>query len=281
MSVILLYLPTHMATDFIDAFKRLQRHERGQVVDGLLAELTPDEWRQVHAASRPFYCDFIATMPIELVVQVFSHLDVAAPYRLRSVSKHWYHVLGSLHILKAGLAQWYQGTVDLRGADRALCERTAKAVYAFRTGRPTSAIKIDTHEQHDEYLLAGNHLVMVPYRDRYVDVLNLDTWQFRSLRGEAHEQLLGVFASDQIVAMTTYSTTCYVYELQAGQGPKKFTVPSTRYFTNVACCGHTIACVAHFANHTSVFLWEYNTQRGRSFDISHGPDSLFPQLKSE
>ena len=272
-----------MATDFIDAFRRLQRHERGQALDALLTELTPYEWRKLYAvtASRAFQCDFIARLPVELVAHVFSHLDVAAPYRLRSVSKHWNHVLGSLHILETGLDQWYQGTADLRDAGRALCERKAKAIHAFRTGKPTSVIKIDVYAELEHFILTGDHLVLVPYRQRFAHVLNLDTWQLRILRGEAREHLLGVFVSDQIVALTTYSNTCYVYELQGGQVPKKFTVPSTRYFKNVACCGRTIACVAHFAKHTSVFLWEYNTQRGRSFDVSHGPDSLFPQLESE
>ncbi|KAI2477255.1 F-box multi-domain protein [Pyrenophora tritici-repentis] len=268
-----------MATDFIDAFRRLQRHERRQALDALATELTSSEWRAL-ISSRTFHCDFIRRLPLELVAHVFSHLDVAAPYRLRIVSKHWNHKLGSLHILKTGLDQWYQGTADLGDADHALCERKARAIHAFRTGKPTSVIKIILDEQPAQPILAGNHLVLGRF-ERHVHVLNLDSWQLRSLCGEAREKLSGVFVSDQIIALTTYSNICYVYELQGGQVPKKFSVPNMMYFTSVACRGRTIACVAHLAKRTTVFIWEYNTQRGRSFEVSHGPDSLFPELDSD
>ncbi|CAE7215615.1 hypothetical protein CFE70_009938 [Pyrenophora teres f. teres 0-1] len=265
-----------MATDFITAFRRLHRHERRQALDALATELTSHEWRAL-TSSRTFYCDFISRLPLELVAHVFSHLDVAAPYRLRIVSKHWNHILGSLHMLKTGLDQWYRATADLGDADYALCERKARAIHAFRTGKPTSIIKIRLDEQPAQPILAGNHLVLGRL-ERHVHVLNLDSWQLRTLCGEAREKLSGVFVSDQIIALTTYSNICYVYGLQGGQVPKKFSVPNMMYFRNVACRGRTIACVAHFSKHTSVFIWEYNTQRGRSFDVSHGPDSLFPEL---
>lgn len=281
------YLLIDMATGFINAFRHLQRQERGQALEALATELTPYEWRALHAivASRPFQCDIIGRLPLELVAHIFSHLDIVAPYRLQIVSKRWSRNLRSLYILKTGLDRWYQGTVNLQAADYALCMRRARAIHAFRTGNPRIVFKVVSARKTGRLMLAGNHLVWAGRKretsSRYALVLNLDTWQLRSLRGEAREQLMDVFVSDQIVALTTFSNICYVWELQGGPGPKNFRVPSSTYFRNVACRDRTVACVAHFAKHTSVFIWEYNTQRGRSFNISHGPDDLFPELDSE
>src|SRR5207253_2799785 len=93
-------------------------------------------------ASHPFQCDIIGSLPLELVAHVFSHLDIAAPYRLQSVSKRWNRNLRSLHILKTGLDQWYQGTANLQDADYASCMRRARAIHAFRTGNPSIVFKV-------------------------------------------------------------------------------------------------------------------------------------------
>ncbi|RMZ71581.1 xanthine phosphoribosyltransferase 1 [Pyrenophora seminiperda CCB06] len=266
-----------MATDFIDAFRRLQPHERGQALETLATELTPYEWRALHAitATRTFQADIIAKLPLELATHVFSYLDVAAPYRLRTVSKHWNHILGSLHILKTGLDQWYQGTADLRDARHALCEREARAIHAFRTGKPTIIFRLNLNPDKytEQFMLTRNHLVWDTYEGGYtrdVCILNLDTWQLRRVCGEAREDISRVFVSDEIVVLATHSIVSYVYELQGGQVPKKFRTPSMEYYRNVACCDRTVACVGRYSDHTSVFIWEYNTQRGRSFDINHG-----------
>ena len=61
-----------MATDFINAFRRLQTHERGRALQDLTAELSTYEWRALHAAtsSRTFQFDVIGSLPVELVARV-------------------------------------------------------------------------------------------------------------------------------------------------------------------------------------------------------------------
>jgi hypothetical protein len=74
---------------FLEAFKRLQTAEsRQNALNDLIHELTPYEWRALHAitGTRSFQCDIIGQLPLELVAQIFIHLDPSAPYRLQIVS---------------------------------------------------------------------------------------------------------------------------------------------------------------------------------------------------
>ena len=76
-------------TGVIDAFQRLHASDsRSTALAALLPHLTPYEWRQLHALldARTFNFDIVAHLPIELVANIFSYLDVAAPYRLQRVS---------------------------------------------------------------------------------------------------------------------------------------------------------------------------------------------------
>ncbi|KAI4647506.1 uncharacterized protein J4E78_008820 [Alternaria triticimaculans] len=109
-----------------------------------MPELSPYEWRTLHAttSSRTFQFDVIGNLPVELVAQVFSHLDVAAPYRLQT-----------------SLNSWYQGTVNFQDADHALCQKKARKINAFRTGKPRKVYKITPKDSIDDIYLAGNSLI--------------------------------------------------------------------------------------------------------------------------
>ncbi|CAN9108960.1 unnamed protein product [Alternaria sp. RS040] len=282
-----------MATDFINAFRRLQTHERGRALQDLTAELSTYEWRALHAAtsSRTFQFDVIGSLPVELVAQIFCLLDPATPYRLQSVSKRWRDTLRSLHVLKASLNQWYQGTVNLQDAEYARCKKKARDIHAFRTGKPSRIYKIIPKYDSDESLLPSNPIYdfklvgssliwhHVFHRDvtpsRSACVLDLDTWHLRVLGGEAREQIMNVFASSEIVVLTTYANVCYVHELRGKQGCKKFRVPNRNFLKNVSCRGRTVACVACVDYHASVYIWEYDSQRGRSFEIRHELGNIF------
>jgi hypothetical protein len=270
-----------MTTDFLDAFRRLQVHERGQALQILTKELSPYEWRALHAttSSRTFQFDVVGGLPLELVAQIFSHVDSATPYRLQSVSRRWNDTLRSLHILKASLNQWYQGTANLQDADYTLCEKNARKIHAFRTGKPSYIYKITANYGIYGLNLVGNSLIWkhAPNRQpsRAICVLALDQWRLRMLGGEARETIMNVSASCEIVAIATWAGVCYVHELQGKQSCKKFRVPNYYYFGEFACRGRTVACVACDERSTSVYIWEYDSQRGRSFEIRHDNGSMF------
>ncbi len=76
-------------TGVIGAFQRLPTSDsRFTALTALLGELTPYEWRHLHAllGARSFCFDIIAHLPIELVANVFSYLNVSTPYHLQRVS---------------------------------------------------------------------------------------------------------------------------------------------------------------------------------------------------
>lgn len=276
-----------MTTVFIDAFRRMHVHEREQALKALTAELSPHEWRALHAttSSRTFQFDVIGNLPVELVAQVFSHVDVAAPYRLQSVSRRWNNTLKSLHILKASLNQWYQGTVDFQDADYALCQKKACKINAFRTGKPRKVYKITPKDEIKDMYLAGNSLIWQnPFtagqeapeqQSRSVCVLDLATWDLRFLGGEGRERIIDIFVSGEIVALTTWTNICYVHELHGKRGYKTFRVPNAFYFSNVTCRGRTVACVSVNKHRAAVYIWEYDSQRGISFEIKNEPGTLF------
>jgi len=74
---------------FIDYFRALQTIDsRRDALNALVGELTPYEWRALHAvtSARSFQFDIIGNLPVELVSQIFCYLDTTTPYRLQLVS---------------------------------------------------------------------------------------------------------------------------------------------------------------------------------------------------
>jgi hypothetical protein len=276
---------------FIEAFRRLQTSEREQALEALTRELSPYEWRSLHATTgtRSFQFDIIGKLPVELVAQIFQYLDTTAPYRYHIVSRRWNDTLRSLHILKATLSQWYVSTTDLQDATYNYCLKRAHRIHAFRTGQPCSILKITPTDEIRELLLRGDHLAWLQpqnYRDtiRSAYILHLPTWSLRTVSGEGREKLRDIFASDELVVLTTFANICYVHEVAGSQSFKKFRVPNKAYFANMAVRGKTVACVCDLGASTEVYIWHFCTGRGTSFKILHTPGSLFgvsdPTLRS-
>lgn len=71
----------------IAAFRRLTKPSRQEALNALVEELDPYEWRtlQQTTASRSFQYDVIGQLPVEIVAQIFAHLDTSTPYRLHCV----------------------------------------------------------------------------------------------------------------------------------------------------------------------------------------------------
>lgn len=266
--------------DFVQTFTHFNHAQRQQALTLLTAELTPYEWRYLHALtnSRSFQLDIIGRLPIELVAHIFTHLDPAAPYRFQIVSTRWRYILQSLPVLKAGLNSWYQGVANPSDFEHdTLCQRAARRIHRFRTGRPLGIYKITSDEQIACPSLLGDYLVWLsgtPQTSpmRVACIFNLQNWDLGHVAGEAREQLINLVLSDQIVVLVTAANMCYVYELPTLSQRKKFRVPSASYLQNVTCRRSTVACLASLDMHISVFIWDYNTQRGTSFTISHDSD---------
>ncbi|KAI8937101.1 hypothetical protein NX059_006315 [Plenodomus lindquistii] len=148
----------------------------------------------------------------------------------------------------------------------------AKKIHAFRTGKPCShfAIRFDRPVMdpiltRDAIVWCSEHVAPTDRVDS-ICVLNIRTWCFRKLRGDAREEVRSFIASDEIVALMTHTNMCYVWELH-GDGFKKFRVPSQDYFKCTTCRDRTVACAAVSAEKTSVYIWNFDTSLGQSFEV--------------
>lgn len=189
--------------------------------------------------------------------------------------KQWNHSLRSLDVLKKGLNQWYAGSFNLQNADYALCKQKARAVHNFRNGNPTRFFQIHLSEKVCEMTLVGNTLILdTPGNLRSITLLNLNTWEISTVSTDARETLLGFAASDQIVAFRTYSSVVHVMTLQ-GEGRKTFRVPHIMYLNGITCRGRTVAYVGSSHDHIDVYIWDYDTQRTKSFNVTRHPSHLF------
>lgn len=262
---------------FIEAFRCLPTTDsRQHALDALAGELTPHEWRALHTllSARTFQLDIVGQLPLELVAQIFIHLDIAHPYRLQLVSRRWYFIMRSITVLRVGLHSWYHDTVDLHHLDFETCKQMAQRIQAFRTGKPCSHFLIRFDRPVMDPILTRDTVIWWPgdfrsmARARFICVLNLSTWKFRKFRGEAREAVRSFVASDEIVALMTYTNICYVWELH-GEGSKSFKVPSQAYFGCTTCRDRTVACVAVGAEYTSVFIWHFDSHRRQSFQIKN------------
>lgn len=181
-------------------------------------------------------------------------------------------------MLKSNLDSWYRGTVDLQNADYASYRTKARTIDALRTCKPHTRFPIRLDYAFHGLVLTSDTLIWQPRAgntySRGICVFDLATWSLRTLAGEAREEVCSIAASDDIVALATFSKVCYVWELH-GQVSKKFIIPSQYYFGAVTCRRRTVACAGSFVQHISVYIWDFDTQRGRSFQIDPSPTGLF------
>lgn len=176
-------------------------------------------------------------------------------------------------VLKSNLDSWYDGTVDLQSANVDFCWRKARSVHAFRNAPrsvpPDSSFKISTPFGSTQ-LLAGDRLIWLDGAEnsRQVRVLDLRSWSFRVLNGESREQIRDVYASEEILVFTTY-TTAYVTRLDSPGPLKRFRVVNAALLCTVACRGRTVVCAGYLEDCLLVYIWDFDTQTGRSFKVSY------------
>ncbi|KAH9877350.1 hypothetical protein IAQ61_002715 [Plenodomus lingam] len=266
---------------FIEAFRSLDTTlDRRHALDTLVGELTSHEWRALHAilSQHTFPFDIVGQLPHEIVALIVGYLDIAQPYSLQRVSRRWQSIMESLAVRKVGLHNWYRDTMSLHHLDSATCTRMAQRIHAFRTGKPCSHFMIEFDRSIVSPTLVEDTLLWIPEDHPYdgtrlgdcICLLNLRSWNFRKLRGDAREQVHSFTASEDIVALMTFTHKCYVWELH-GEGFKQFKVPSQDYLKTATCRERTVACAAVGAEKTSVYIWHFDSQHGQTFVIETNP----------
>jgi hypothetical protein len=190
------------------------------------------------------------------------------------VSRQWQHVLRSPDVLKKGLLSWFGNSSDLQGADHSIYESKAKQAHAFRRGEPTQCLKIDLQYHIDQVILIDDTLIWAYQsadhvaRVIYLLNINIKTWSLQSLNGDARERVVRLFASNQLVGFVAASTICYVWRRRDLE-KRQFRIPGREFYQSIACRGSTVAYAGRLKEHALVYIWDYETQKGRSFSISY------------
>jgi hypothetical protein len=188
------------------------------------------------------------------------------------VSRQWQHILRSPDVLKKGLLSWYGNSSGLQGADHSTYESKAKQVHAFRRGEPTQRFKIDLQYGIDQVILIDDTLIWA-YQSanhvaRVIYLLNIKTWSLQSLNGDARERVVRLFASNQLVGFVAASTVCYVWRRRDLE-KRQFRVPGQVFYQSITCRGSNVAYAGRLKDHALVYIWDFETQKGRSFIIDY------------
>ncbi len=191
------------------------------------------------------------------------------------VSKQWNRRLQSPDILKPNLSAWYHGRRDLQSADYAFCKAEAQRIHAFRTGKPKNCIKFVLQHPIKASVLVGETFIWQSATDvsRVVFLLNLKTWNLRTVGAEARLAISSFCASDQLLVLSTLDAF-HVFTLHDLE-QKKFRTPSHAFREAMSCRGRNVACAANFADYMEVYIWNYDTERGKSFQIRRDPSHNF------
>lgn len=283
------------AADIVEAFKRISSNgSRTAALDGIIAALSPYEWREAlnKLQERAFFLDIVASVPSEIVIHVFSYLDILTPFRLQRVSRRWQVILTSPEILQALLNTWYskrdrqlEGESTLKGQEYAICKLKADHLHRFRSGHFYSDIHISISDQRPRrtgHTAAGEHPGVdfcddtVAWIDKVsgtdmVKVCNLRTGKCIAVAGDGRESIQSITLTDELVAISTYSGPCYACDLATGE-KRSFRLPSANDM-RWSCRGRSIGGVLRDRRNnsleTTAFVWEYHSRRCKTFQIQN------------
>jgi hypothetical protein len=101
---------------------------------------------------------------------------------------------------------------------------------------------------------------------RTLNICNLRTMAKSTLHGDARELITKVALSGNLIAFATTLNTCYVQSLNGGKRMKFKLVQGM--FQQLTCRDRTIICGGFVNNSAVIYIWDFDTQTGKSFDIS-------------
>lgn len=174
-------------------------------------------------------------------------------------------------MLKHSLDTWYDGAVNLQGADLPYCQRKARSIHAFRKPSPLAlpdiSLRIPTVIGSMHHLI-GDNLIWLASDQRQIHVLNLRHLISRAMVCDTRERIGTIFAADELVAFTAENKgTVFVGELY-GQGLiRKFRFMNAGQKFALTCRRRTVACATLQQDHTFVYIWNFDTEQGKSFHV--------------
>ncbi|EME41387.1 hypothetical protein DOTSEDRAFT_73715 [Dothistroma septosporum NZE10] len=191
-----------------------------QLVDGL----TPKE-RHALTLLIDIKNDRLAALPVELVIQILSHLSLLRTWTLRRVSRRWQDLLSSGQIVDAALKRWDTHNPEYRVKSprtSGTSEDIFRRVQSWRLGRPFSRcsrhISIgnsngeQTLQATRTYALSGHYFAYIgtsSAEDGAVIVFNLLKGSRTRYRGAARENMMCLSLTNSIIAYCSFNGKLY------------------------------------------------------------------------
>lgn len=170
----------------------------------------------------------------------------------------------------------WDGTTKYGRDGYALRQSKARNIHRFRIGAPANRMKTSWESYSYDYkhssivdALVKDTFVWLLPEPRTLNVCNLRTTGGKvelQLRGDAHELIIIVALSDELIAFATSLNTCYVTKLDGSNRIKFRLAPGM--FQQLACRSRTVVCGGFVNDSAVIYLWDFDTQSGTSFEIS-------------
>ncbi|OCK81830.1 hypothetical protein K432DRAFT_5293 [Lepidopterella palustris CBS 459.81] len=258
--------------------------------------------------------DYLAALPVELILMIFSYLDPTAPFLYQSVSRKWRAVLSSPQVLEDALAQWYSAAdppMQFENASGPHSEHEIiylklERMQRFRNAKPSShtvfqtSISLDSvsNDSHITNLIDiidvafyGNHVAWI-HKSGPVYVVNLRTGANFVVPVEVGGPLgpvWRIYLTNQLLVLQySIGKGFYAYDL-ATQEVRSFQVPSKTNI-HVAAHGKLVSVLfypvraeipGHADINRAVIVWDFETQTSQSFQITqtvlHMPPHCHPE----
>lgn len=185
--------------------------------------------------------DIVPALPVELIIEVLSHLPFLDAWKLQLVGKRWRRVLSTDRVLLAALTRWetHASTDDTRR--RSTPQQKARHMQAMRVGRAftTAVFRIAVKPHGARLMLQHDRTVALSAKcfaylaessfdqDEQLVVVDLISGQEMTFRGVAREGIMGLALSSTLVAWITYTGRLYVKDLRhPAQEERRVTLPS-------------------------------------------------------
>lgn len=107
-------------------------------------------------------------------------------------------------------------------------------------------------------------------------MLNLRTQKKWHTSGDAREKIIAVAASADLVVFATTLNVCYVSDLEGTQ-KKQFRLINGM-FRVLSCRGRTVVCGGRLIDAAHIYVWDFDSGVGKSFQISYNQSPFTQQL---
>lgn len=162
----------------------------------LFEQLSRYEWAdaKAHLAQREFHRDIIGSLPIELVVYVFSYLDFTSVYKYQRVSSTWRSTLRDPFMQASRSPSAHVS--DLRRSSSNETElvtslaHRAKGFHAFRSGKPRSCFRFLSRNHSELAALDMWKCALCDYAFAYVTE-NQTSVRYHDFRRMITKELVG------------------------------------------------------------------------------------------